>query len=77
MSECLAGYLCLAVASGAGCGAIFGRCAGLEHEAQTIRGVGWQSHGDLNVSKLTINRALDRLAEFDLVRRKTDSYQAP
>jgi DNA-binding MarR family transcriptional regulator len=40
----------------------------LENEAQTVRGLA----ADLNVSKPPITRALDRLAEFDLVRRKTD-----
>jgi DNA-binding MarR family transcriptional regulator len=40
----------------------------LETEAQTVRGLATQ----LNVSKPAITRALDRLAEFDLVRRKTD-----
>jgi DNA-binding MarR family transcriptional regulator len=40
----------------------------LEDEAQTVRGLA----ADLNVSKPPITRALDRLAEFDLVRRKTD-----
>ena len=40
----------------------------LEEEAQTVRG----SAAKLNVSKPAITRALDRLAEFDLVRRKTD-----
>src|SRR3954462_14302573 len=40
----------------------------LEDEAQTVRGLA----AKLNVSKPAITRALDRLAEFDLVRRKTD-----
>jgi DNA-binding MarR family transcriptional regulator len=40
----------------------------LEHEAQTVRGLA----AKLNVSKPAITRALDRLTEFDLVRRKTD-----
>ena len=40
----------------------------LEEEAQTVRGLA----GKLNVSKPAITRALDRLSEFDLVRRKTD-----
>jgi DNA-binding MarR family transcriptional regulator len=40
----------------------------LEEEAQTVRGLAAQ----LNVSKPAITRALDRLSEFDLVRRKTD-----
>ncbi len=40
----------------------------LENEAQTVRGLA----SDLNVSKPPITRALDRLAEYDLVRRKTD-----
>src|SRR5712672_3932300 len=40
----------------------------LETEAQTVRGLAVR----LNVSKPAITRALDRLAEFDLVRRKTD-----
>jgi DNA-binding MarR family transcriptional regulator len=40
----------------------------LETEAQTVRGLAAQ----LNVSKPAITRALDRLADFDLVRRKTD-----
>jgi DNA-binding MarR family transcriptional regulator len=40
----------------------------LEREAQTVRGLA----AALNVSKPAITRALDRLAEFDLVRRKTD-----
>jgi DNA-binding MarR family transcriptional regulator len=40
----------------------------LEREAQTVRGLA----ANLNVSKPAITRALDRLSEFDLVRRKTD-----
>jgi DNA-binding MarR family transcriptional regulator len=40
----------------------------LEDEAQTVRGLA----ATLNVSKPAITRALDRLSEFDLVRRKTD-----
>jgi DNA-binding MarR family transcriptional regulator len=40
----------------------------LENEAQTVRGLA----ALLNVSKPAITRALDRLAEFDLVRRKLD-----
>jgi DNA-binding MarR family transcriptional regulator len=40
----------------------------LEDEAQTVRGL----TAKLNVSKPVITRALDRLSEFDLVRRKTD-----
>jgi DNA-binding MarR family transcriptional regulator len=40
----------------------------LETEAQTVRGLA----AKLNVSKPAITRALDRLSEFDLVRRKTD-----
>ena len=40
----------------------------LEEEAQTVRGMA----AKLNVSKPAITRALDRLSEFDLVRRKTD-----
>ena len=40
----------------------------LESEGQTVRGLA----AALNVSKPAITRALDRLAEFDLVRRKTD-----
>ena len=40
----------------------------LENEAQTVRGLASR----LGVSKPAITRALDRLAEFDLVRRKTD-----
>ena len=40
----------------------------LESEAQTVRGLA----AALDVSKPAITRALDRLAEFDLIRRKTD-----
>ena len=40
----------------------------LEVEAQTVRGLA----ATLNVSKPAITRALDRLSESDLVRRKTD-----
>src|ERR1700723_1495787 len=40
----------------------------LETEAQTVRGLA----AKLGVSKPAITRALDRLSEFDLVRRKTD-----
>jgi DNA-binding MarR family transcriptional regulator len=40
----------------------------LEGEAQTVRGLA----AKLNVSKPAITRALDRLSEFDLVRRKQD-----
>ena len=40
----------------------------LEEEAQTVRGLA----AKLDVSKPVITRALDRLSEFDLVRRKTD-----
>jgi DNA-binding MarR family transcriptional regulator len=47
--------------------AVFLTCY-MEDEAQTVRGLA----GDLNVSKPVITRALDRLSEFDLVRRKTD-----
>jgi DNA-binding MarR family transcriptional regulator len=39
-----------------------------EDEAQTVRGLA----AKLKVSKPAITRALDRLSEFDLVRRKTD-----
>jgi DNA-binding MarR family transcriptional regulator len=41
----------------------------LETESQTVRGLA----AKLNVSKPAITRALDRLSEFDLVRRKTDT----
>jgi len=40
----------------------------LETEAQTVRGLAARLH----VSKPAITRALDRLGEFDLVRRETD-----
>jgi DNA-binding MarR family transcriptional regulator len=40
----------------------------LEDEAQTVRGLA----AKLNVSKPAITRALDRLSEFDLIRRNTD-----
>lgn len=40
----------------------------LESEAQTVRGLA----AALNVSKPAITRALDRLGEFELVRRKID-----
>src|SRR6201989_1946361 len=40
----------------------------LTEEAQTVRGLS----AKLGVSKPAITRALDRLSEFDLVRRKTD-----
>ena len=40
----------------------------LDEEAQTVRGLA----AKLKVSKPAITRALDRLSEFDLVRRKTD-----
>ena len=40
----------------------------LDNEAQTVRGLA----AKLGVSKPAITRALDRLSEFDLVRRKTD-----
>jgi DNA-binding MarR family transcriptional regulator len=39
-----------------------------ESEAQTVRGLAAR----LDVSKPAITRSLDRLAEFELVRRKTD-----
>ena len=39
-----------------------------EEEAQTVRGLA----AKLDVSKPAITRALDRLFEFDLVRRKKD-----
>jgi DNA-binding MarR family transcriptional regulator len=42
----------------------------LEDEAQTVRGLA----AKLNVSKPAITRALDRLTEFDVVRRKTDPH---
>lgn len=40
----------------------------LEDDAQTVRGLA----AKLGVSKPAITRALDRLTEFDLVKRKTD-----
>jgi DNA-binding MarR family transcriptional regulator len=40
----------------------------MENEAQTVRGLA----ASLDVSKPVISRALDRLADFDLVRRKAD-----
>ena len=40
----------------------------LETDAQTVRGLA----ATLDVSKPVISRALDRLADFDLVRRKAD-----
>src|ERR1700735_4594597 len=40
----------------------------LEGDAQTVRGLA----ATLDVSKPVISRALDRLADFDLVRRKAD-----
>ena len=40
----------------------------LEADAQTVRGLA----AALDVSKPAITRALDRLTEFDLVRRRTD-----
>ena len=40
----------------------------LEAEAQTVRGLAM----NLSVSKPAITRALDRLSDFNLVRRKTD-----
>jgi DNA-binding MarR family transcriptional regulator len=40
----------------------------LEGDAQTVRGLA----AKLGVSKPAISRALDRLTEFDLVRRKPD-----
>jgi DNA-binding MarR family transcriptional regulator len=40
----------------------------LEVEAQTVRGLA----ANLNVSKPAITRTLDRLSEFNLVRRKAD-----
>ena len=47
--------------------AVFLTCY-LEEEAQTVRGLAAR----LNVNKPAITRALDRLSEFDLVRRKVD-----
>ena len=40
----------------------------LEHKAQTVRGLA----AKLNISRTAVSRALNRLSEFDLVRRKTD-----
>jgi DNA-binding MarR family transcriptional regulator len=40
----------------------------MDDEAQTVRGLA----AKLKVSKPAITRALDRLSEFDLVRRKAD-----
>lgn len=40
----------------------------LETEAQTVRGLA----AELKISKPAVTRALDRLAEFDLIRRKVD-----
>ena len=40
----------------------------LQEGGQTVRGLA----AELNVSKPAITRALDRLAEFDLARRKPD-----
>ena len=40
----------------------------LDDEAQTVRGLA----AKLNVARPAITRGLDRLSEFDLVRRKTD-----
>jgi DNA-binding MarR family transcriptional regulator len=40
----------------------------LEHEAQTVRGMAKQ----LSISKPAVSRGLDRLMEFDLIRRKGD-----
>ena len=47
--------------------AVFLTCY-LSDQAHTVRGLA----SDLRVSKPAITRALDRLAEFDLIRRKTD-----
>jgi DNA-binding MarR family transcriptional regulator len=47
--------------------AVFLTCY-LDSEAQTVRGLA----ADLHVSKPAITRALDRLTEFDLVRRRQD-----
>jgi DNA-binding MarR family transcriptional regulator len=47
--------------------AVFLTCY-LEPDAQTVRGLA----AKLGVSKPAITRALDRLTEFDLVKRKTD-----
>jgi DNA-binding MarR family transcriptional regulator len=46
---------------------VFLTCS-LEGEPQTVRGLA----ANFNVSKPAITRALDRLTEFDLVRRKDD-----
>jgi len=40
----------------------------LEPQGQTVRGLA----KELNVSRGAISRALDRLSEFDLIRRKPD-----
>ncbi len=40
----------------------------LEPDAQTVRGLA----ASLDVSKPVISRALDRLADFDLIKRKAD-----
>ena len=40
----------------------------LEDEAQTVRGLA----AKLNISRTAVCRALNRLSEFNLVRRKTD-----
>ncbi len=40
----------------------------LDNEAQTVRGLAAR----LNISKPAVTRAIDRLVEFDLVRRKDD-----
>jgi DNA-binding MarR family transcriptional regulator len=42
----------------------------LQDGAHTVRGLA----ADLHVSKPAITRALDRLGEFDLVKRKTDPF---
>jgi DNA-binding MarR family transcriptional regulator len=42
----------------------------LQEEVQTVRGLA----AKISVSKPAITRALDRLSEFDLVRRKTDPH---
>jgi DNA-binding MarR family transcriptional regulator len=42
----------------------------LEDEAQTVRGLA----AKLNISRTAVSRALNRLSEFDLVRRKTDPF---
>jgi len=46
---------------------VFLTCS-VKDEAQTVRGLA----AELNVSKPAITRALDRLGEFNLVRRRTD-----